>query len=283
MKDEKKSVAKGLMARAEQINETLEQKQKKSSFDADMTTDDEDLFPEIKINYSTPEKSKPYDLKHDEKSVNEKEDSGLQETKNYQKKHERKQNSLFSRILTKIIIILILLCSLVAGGLFYLKIITTPVEPEKKSIVIQDQLAYCQEFVSLKYKYSDIVSIKKNAKIGPSKSYSIVKYSGIIRVGIADMTECDYEVSEDEKTVKIKLPDAEILGNDIVSQEVFDEQHSIFVPITLDEVFTEIEKSREDALEDIKAEGIVEEAREYAKKIVRQILLSAGYEDVIVL
>ena len=190
-----------------------------------------------------------------------------------------------------IIIILILLCSLVAGGLFAIRflrssILESPIMPvvtEKKSVIIQDQLLYCQELVSMKYRYSDIVSIKKSTKIGFSKSYSIIKYTGIVRVGIADMSACTYEVADDEKSIIVVLPQAEILGNDIVSQEVFDEQQSIFIPITLEEVFTEIEKSREDALEEIKAEGILTEAREYAKKVVRQILLNAGFEEVTVL
>ena len=97
------------------------------------------------------------------------------------------------------------------------------------------------------------------------------------------MTACKYEVSEDEKSIVITLPPVEILGNDIVSQEVFDEQQSVFVPITLEEVFNEIEKSREDALDEIKSEGIMQEAKEYARKVVRQFMLSAGFEDVIVL
>ncbi len=239
----------GLMAKAEAINEALAEEKK-------------DEKPQ-----KTPKPPKPH------------------------KQRRQREHSGINRILTKIIIILILLCSLVGGGLFAISvlrktIVESPIIPtvtEKKSVVIQDQLLYCQELVSMKYKYSDIVSIKKSTKIGFSKSYSIIKYTGIVRVGIADMTACKYEVSEDEKSIVITLPPVEILGNDIVSQEVFDEQQSVFVPITLEEVFNEIEKSREDALDEIKAEGIMQEAKEYARKVVRQFMLSAGFEDVIVL
>ena len=242
----------GLMAKAEAINEAL---------------------AEEKMEENPPENPKPQKAQKPHKVRRQKEHSGI------------------NRILTKIIIILILLCSLVGGGLFAISvlrktIVESPIIPtvtEKKSVVIQDQLLYCQELVSMKYKYSDIVSIKKSTKIGFSKSYSIVKYTGIVRVGIADMTAANYVVSEDEKTITITLPPVEILGNDIVSQEVFDEQQSVFVPITLEEVFNEIEKSREDALDEIKSEGIMQEAKEYARKVVRQFMLSAGFEDVIVL
>ena len=133
----------------------------------------------------------------------------------------------------------------------------------------------------MKYRYSDIVTLKKTS--GLAKSYSIVKYTGIVRAGISDITLSDYEISEDGKSIKIILPEAEILGNDIVNQEVFDEQHSIFVPITLDEVFNELEKSREDALEEIIQDGIITDAKEHAKNIVRQIFISAGFDEVVVM
>ncbi|MCQ2593198.1 MAG: DUF4230 domain-containing protein [Treponema sp.] len=195
----------------------------------------------------------------------------------------------FAGILTRIIIILILLMVLLAGGYYALNRFMAPPKAEAKSVVIQDQLMFCQEFVSLKYHYSDIVSVKKSAKIGPSKSYSIIKYSGIIRVGIDDLTEADYEViemmdgldvSEKKQKLKIKLPEVKVLGNEIVSQEVFDEQHSIFVPITLEEVFTEIERSREEALEELISEGILEEAANSSKRFIRQFFLNAGFAEV---
>ena len=252
MNNDNKKKGSGLMARAEAINEAIAEKK-------------------------------------DEKKPAE--EAAPVEKKMGRKPRRHRERSVLSSILTKIIIILILLCSLVGGGLFAIKyfrssILQSPIAPvvtEKKSVIIQDQLLYCQEFVSMKYRYSDIVSIKKSTKIGFSKSYSIVKYSGIVRVGIADMSACTYVVSEDEKSVMVTLPAAEVLGNEIVSQEVFDEQQSIFVPITLDEVFTEIEKSREDALAEILSEGILTESREYAKKVVRQILMNAGFEEVTVL
>lgn len=257
MNNEERKKGSGLMARAEAINEAMADNSRK------LKEEESKKEPEMK-------KEKP---------------------KRTERPPKRRESSTFSRILSKIIIILILLCSLVAGGLFAIKyfrssILQSPIAPvvtEKKSVIIQDQLLYCQEFVSMKYRYSDIVSIKKSTKIGFSKSYSIVKYSGIVRVGIADMSACTYVVSDDEKSVIVTLPAAQVLGNEIVSQEVFDEQQSIFVPITLDEVFTEIEKSREDALAEILSEGILTESREYAKKIVRQILLTAGFEEVTVL
>lgn len=195
------------------------------------------------------------------------------------KRHRPRRHSVFSGILTKIIIILILIMILLGAGYY---VFTKKMQPKKEVniAVVQTQLSYCQELVTLKYRYSDIISIKKSMAL--SKSFSIIKYTGIIRIGIPDITQADFEVYNEGKGVKIKLPDVEVLGNDITAQEVFDESHSIFVPITLDDVFVEIERSKDSTLEELIDDGILKEARENAKKVVQQIMMAAGFEEVIV-
>ena len=216
-----------------------------------------------------------------EKKINEKK-SLLREAEKLADKRERRprHRSLVSAIFTKIIMILMLIIIILGGGyIFFMK----HMQPKKEvnTIIVEQQLSYCQELVTVKYRYSDIVSLKKSLAL--SKSFSIVKFSGIIRIGIPDVTLCDYEVYNDGKAIKIKIPEVEVLGNDITSQEVFDESHSIFVPITLDEVFTEIEKQKSNTLDDLINEGVMKEARENAKKVIQQVMMSAGFEEVIVL
>lgn len=213
-----------------------------------------------------------------EKKINEKK-SLLREAEKVEHKRLPRRHSVFSGILTKIIIILILIMIILGGGYY---VFTKKMQPQKEvsSLIVENQLSYCQELVTMKYRYSDIVAIRKS--IALSKSFSIVKYSGIIRIGIPDVMLSDINVYNDGKSIKIKLPDVEVLGNDITSQEVFDESHSIFVPITLDDVFTEIEKSKEGTLEDLINDGIMNEARDNAKKVIQQVFMAAGFEEVIV-
>ena len=191
----------------------------------------------------------------------------------------RRQHSFFGGILTKIIIILVLITILFFGGYSLITKKFTPVT-ETNIAVVMNQLSFCQELVTAKYRYSDIISIRKTKAL--AKSLSIIKYSGIIRIGIADITHSDFDISNDGKTLKIRIPDVEILGNEITSQEVFDETSSIFVPITLDEVFTEIDKAKDKTLEELVNDGVIEEARENAKKVIQQIMMAAGFEEVIV-
>ena len=44
----------------------------------------------------------------------------------------------------------------------------------------------------------------------------------------------------------------------------------------------QIENSKKEALEEIIADGVLDDAKEYAKKIVKQIMLAAGFEEVLV-
>ena len=115
---------------------------------------------------------------------------------------------------------------MLGGGYFGLKRFTT-VKTENKLALVDRQLSYCQELVTAKYRYSDIITMKKTS--GFAKSYSIIKYTGLIRAGLADITDVSYSVSLDGKTITLTVPAAEILGNEIVSQSVFDEKQSVFV------------------------------------------------------
>lgn len=196
------------------------------------------------------------------------------ENKNFCEKKHR----LLTKILLRIFTILIIAAIVLAGGYIGLKKFTQ-VRQESKSALIERQLSFCQELITAKYRYSDIITLKKSA--GFSKSYSIIKYRGIIRAGIADVTDISYDVSLNGKKIILKMPDAEILGNEISGQEVFDEKQSIFVPITTQEIFDEIESARKQAAEDMIADGILNDAKLYAENIVRQFMLSIGFEEVL--
>ncbi len=194
------------------------------------------------------------------------------------KKNQKSVSPFFNKIIVRLVWIIILL-AIFAGASYFAITKLTKVEKESKFAMIDKQLSYCQELVTAKYRYSDIVTIKKTS--GFAKSYSIIKYTGLLRVGIADFTDISYNLSLDGKTVKIKLPKAEILGNDIVKQEVFDEKDSIFVPISTQEIFDEIDNARFQTQEDMLAEGILEDAELYAQQIIRQFLLSLGFEKIV--
>lgn len=151
---------------------------------------------------------------------------------------------------------------------------------ENKHTRIEKELEYCRELVSVKMRYGDIVSLKRQT--GFARSYSIAKYTGIVRAGIADISQASISVGQDRKKVVVVLPRPVLLGNDLESWEVFDEQQSVFrsVRISTDEIFQEIDAAREDEAKRLIEEGLLDEAGEQACKVVRAMLSSAGFTDV---
>lgn len=190
-----------------------------------------------------------------------------------------KPDSLLTKIVLRVVTILVIAGIVIGCFLAVQRKYKNP-EVAKKYALVEKQLSFCQELVTLKYRYSDIVSIKKTA--GFSKSYSLIKYSGIIRAGIADVTDISYSVSIDGKKVYLTIPEAEILGNEIVKQDIFDENSSIFVPITTKEIFDEIKKSQDETCQDLISDGLLEDARNYAIQIITQFMHSVGFEDVVI-
>lgn len=203
----------------------------------------------------------------------------LQKNEKSQRKNlsSGKANSFLTKIAVRIVTIVLLAVIFMFVGTIAIKKITK-VNYESKFTLVNQQLSYCQELITMKFQYSDIVSLKKS--MGFSKSYSIVKYSGIIRVGIENLLAADARITKDGKEVRIKLPPVTILGNEITKQEVFDEKQSIFVPITTQEIFEEIENEKIQMEQDMIAEGMIEEAKKYTEKVIEQFLHSAGFEKV---
>ncbi len=205
--------------------------------------------------------------------------SASNKTDKKSKKNSRGGNSLVAKIILRVVTIFALVLVLAGGSYLGLKRFMT-VKTENKLALVDRQLSYCQELVTAKYRYSDIITLKKAA--GWAKSYSIVKYTGLVRAGLADITDVSYSVSIDGKSITLSVPAAEVLGNEIVSQSVFDEKQSIFVPITTQEIFDEIEAAKVAAVEDMITDGLLEDARDYAIRIIRQFMLALGFEDVII-
>ncbi len=194
-----------------------------------------------------------------------------------EEKKTKKRTGLAGKIVLRFVTIVAIALILLIGSFFAYKKLSV-VKTESKLALVDRQLSYCQELVTAKYRYSDIITLKKSTAF--AKSYSIIKYTGIVRAGIADITDISYSVSLDGKTITLNVPQAEVLGNEIVSQSVFDEKQSVFVPISTQEIFDEIEKAKAEAVEDMIAEGVLDEAREYAVRVITQFMLALGFEDV---
>ncbi len=142
------------------------------------------------------------------------------------------------------------------------------------------EILRCAELASIKTRYSDVILIKKTGMMGMAKAYSMVKYSGILRAGIKDISLATYKISEDRTSIVVNIPKSSILGNEIESQQIFDEATNLFVPITTQSIFTEIDKGRAAVEQTLVREGILDEANEHAIELFTQIFTAMGFTDI---
>ena len=184
-----------------------------------------------------------------------------------------------NKILFKVILILALLCLLFFGGKFIWQKLGQ-IKTEKSSAIVFRELEKCAELVTAKNTYSDIISIKKTRIAGFAKSFSIIKYTGVIRGGIKDISQAQVKIYDRGRKVKVLLPKMEILSNDISSIEVFDEGKSIFVSISVKEIMEEIRFNQESASAEILGTGFLSEAESHAAKIFESILYASGFKEV---
>ena len=183
------------------------------------------------------------------------------------------------KILTRIILILALITALFFGGKFSWQKLGE-IKTEKSSAIVFRELEKCAELVTAKNTYSDIISIKKTRIAGFAKSFSIIKYTGVIRGGIKDISKAQVKISERGKKTRVILPKMEVLSNDISSIEVFDESKSIFVSISIKEIMEEIRFNQETASTEILETGFLSEAESHAAKIFESILYATGFKEV---
>jgi hypothetical protein len=192
-----------------------------------------------------------------------------------------KKNRQVTKIVTRLCLILVIAGALCVGGWFGWKGLTA-VKSERLRAMVSRELQYCAELTTVKNTYSNIVTLKRSTFWGLARSYTIVRYTAVARVGIADLTKSEVHISEDANSVVLRLPPVEVLSNAITSQEVFDESKNVFVPITTQEIFDEIDLSRDETLAAMVADGLVAEAETSTVTLMTRILAAMGFTSVTV-
>ncbi len=196
---------------------------------------------------------------------------------------KKSSNSFAAKLATKVILrvvtIVVIAAAVFALAAFCLSKMRAA-RVQNRRAAVERELSECAELVLYKMRYSDIITIKKKGAI--SKAFSIVRYSGVLRAGIENIRDCEVVVSPDAKSVVVKIPPAVLLGNDIYSQEVFDEQQRLFNRISTQEIFDQIEAAKSEAAEEILAEGLLDDADERAKQVVAALVKPFGFKNVTV-
>ena len=197
---------------------------------------------------------------------------------------QKKSSNSFAANLASKLILRVVTIVLIAAAVFALAAFAfgklQKVRVQNKRTAVERELAECAELVLYKMRYSDIITIKKRGAI--AKAFSIVRYEGVLRAGIENIRDAEVIVSPDAKSVVVKIPPTVLLGNDIQSQEVFDEQQRLFTRIGTQEIFDQIEIAKREAADEILADGLLDDADQRAKQVVSALLKSLGFTTVTV-
>lgn len=220
-------------------------------------------------------------LSEDEETTKKKRGRKSQEGKERRARGPKRsqKKSFLSRLFTKIFLWLLLVAVILVAGCFLWQKISQ-VQVEKKYALVTQELQRCSELTTVKISYSDIVTLKKTAVLGMAKSYSIVKFSGVIRCGIENLGNCRMYIDEGGKGIVLRMPPATVLGNDIQEISVFDEQQSIFVPISTQELLDQVEIAREDTLRKALDAGILADSEQQARTLLTTILTNMGFQRI---
>ena len=185
--------------------------------------------------------------------------------------------NLASKLILRVVTIVLIAAAVFALAAFCLSKMQAA-RVQNRRAAVERELSECAELVLYKMRYSDIITIKKKGAI--SKAFSIVRYSGVLRAGIENIRDCLVEVSPDAKSVVVKIPPTVLLGNDIQSQEVFDEQQRLFTRISTQEIFDQIEAAKSEAADEILADGLLDDADARAKQVISALLRPLGFKNV---
>ena len=107
-----------------------------------------------------------------------------------------------------------------------------------------------------------------------TKSKYIFSYDGIIKAGF-DFQELEMQVNEITRTIHVTLPEAKILNCEIDenSLQIYDATQSIFTPLSITDINESMIELKETVKTDAVNNGILENARENAKLLIRGFLV----------
>lgn len=155
----------------------------------------------------------------------------------------------------------------------------------KDTTKVIDTISQVLDINTVKYNYSNIVTVKKDKSISDikipftEKSF-VIKYNGIINAGVKPENISITKNTGDKILVEIKK--CEILDHYIDNENlyVYDVKNSIFNKLGVQEVFNDLNKYKKEYEKKIIEEGFIDEVKANTKLSIENMLKSIGYKEV---
>lgn len=157
----------------------------------------------------------------------------------------------------------------------------------KDNTRVIDTISQVLDLNTVKYNYSNIVTVKKDKSINDfkipftEKSF-IVKYNGVINGGVKPEDVKIVKNNKDE--VYLEVAKCRILDHYIDDKNiyVYDVKNSIFNKLEVQEVLNDISIYKKEYETKIIKEGFMEEIQENTKASLENLLKGMGYKSVVI-
>lgn len=155
---------------------------------------------------------------------------------------------------------------------------------EKKCDLVTEKLTTISELATVKYNYSNVISIKDSLKykdfiIPFTEKSFVVKYNGYITAGI-DLSQAKTYIENNE--LSILLPSSKILNHTVSEDEiyVFDEKSSAFNKLHINDMLNEI-ISEKAAMEDkLVKEGFLDKVNTDTIRFLQDFFKELNYDEI---
>ncbi|HHU36691.1 MAG TPA: DUF4230 domain-containing protein, partial [Treponema sp.] len=124
-----------------------------------------------------------------------------------------------------------------------------------------NSIEHIAELAVLEYRYTDVMELNRTFIIGGG-STSLVRFSGIVKAGIANISNIRVSYEPQNNRISITLPQAQFLDNtvDVETLKIWDLKRSLFVPISTELKIQEVALFKETVAKELRASGFLEEA-----------------------
>ncbi|MBZ9685130.1 DUF4230 domain-containing protein [Clostridium estertheticum] len=187
----------------------------------------------------------------------------------------------------KLIFLIILFCTTIWAIMIYSIINNFNNDKVISTTVISERLSKISELSTIKYNYSNIISLTDSKKFKDfyipftEKSF-LIKYSGYIKAGV-DLKDLDIVINQ--KSVTITLKKSKVLDHVINNEDffVYDEKSSMFNKLSIQDMINEISNQKNKTEADLIKTGFLGGADTNAKLLLQGILSDMGFENITII
>jgi hypothetical protein len=180
----------------------------------------------------------------------------------------------------RVIFFFVVLALVIASGIWYSVDSFRRAEKRRREAfdnVTSTALLRIAQFAVLEYVYTDVVELSRSFIIGGMSS-SLVRFSGVVKAGIADVERIVVTPDQESGRVQVMLPRAEILENtvDVSTVRFWDLKKNIFVPISTELKIQEVTLFKDRVQQELMDSGFLADADSRARDLVASLYAGFG-------